>query len=109
MTALVYTTVGTQEEARALARTLFAERLIVCANIGQLHTALYVEDGNVNELQEASLLCKTHRALLDRTVARIEALHPYDSPVVTGWNADAAGAFAGEWTALLVGAGNTIS
>ncbi len=109
MTALVYTTVGTPEEARALARTLLVEKLIVCGNVGQPHTALYIQNGGLNELREASLLCKTHRALLDRTVARIEALHPYDSPVVTGWNADAAGAFAGEWTALLVGAGNTIS
>ncbi len=102
MTALVYTTVGSAEEARALARTLLAEKLIVCANIGQPHTALYIQDGDLNESREASLLCKTHRATLDRTVARIEALHPYDSPVVTGWNADAAGAFTGEWTASLV-------
>ncbi len=107
MTALVYTTVGSAEDARALARTLLAEKLIVCANIGQPHTALYVQGGDVNESQEASLLCKTHRALLDRTVARTEALHPYDSPVVTGWNADAAGAFASDWTASLVEVGET--
>lgn len=102
MSALVYTVFANREDARTTASQLLDERLIACANvIGQIE-ALFEWDGERGEGEEIAVLFKTHADRLDAAVARLEQLHPYDTPAIFGWRADASGAATKAWLAGLV-------
>ena len=97
MSALIYTVFASRDDAREVASQLLDERLVACANvIGQVE-ALFEWDGERGEGEEIAVLFKTHADRLDEAVARLEALHPYDTPAILGWQADAAGAATAGW------------
>ena len=73
---LVYVTAATNEEARAIAKTIVAERLA-----GALEW-VYWWDGPVQSEPEVSFILKTKSELLEPLIARIKALHSYDCPCV---------------------------
>lgn len=75
--------------ARAAAETLLDEGLIACANMIDGMVSLFAWQGNRDEARETGLLLKTNKALLDRAIARLGALHPYEEPAILGWRADA--------------------
>ncbi len=85
----VYVTTGSDLEARAIARALLEERLIACANILPNMRSLYRWEGGVQEDEEVAMLLKTRAELVERVVARVEALHTYDVPCVVVWPIDA--------------------
>lgn len=101
MTALIYTPFPDRESARAVAVTLLNERLIACANLLDEMESLYEWNGEQGEGREIGVLFKTDASMLERAVARIEALHPYDTPAVLGWKCDAAGAETAAWLGAL--------
>lgn len=68
------------------------EELIGCINIGAPIRFLFVWGGERGEGTEVPSLLKTNARLPDNAVARLESLHPYDAPAISGWNCDAAGA-----------------
>lgn len=101
MSALVYTVFGSREDARSVASQLLEEKLIACANvIGQVE-ALFEWDGERGEGPEIAVLFKTHADRLDAAVARLEQLHPYDTPAILGWRADVSGTATAAWLAAL--------
>lgn len=79
---LGYITVGTEDEAKRIARTLLDERLIACANILPGVTSLYRWDGRVAEDREVVLIVKTRSGLVSAMTERVQALHSYDCPCV---------------------------
>lgn len=95
--ALIWCPFGDIETAEAVAGTLLDERLIACANIIPAIRSLYRWNGERGEGTEVAVLFKTQADLLDAAVARVEALHPYDSPAISGWRCDAVGAATLGW------------
>jgi periplasmic divalent cation tolerance protein len=88
--ALIWSPFATEEAAAAAASQLLDERLIACANIVTGVRTLYVWQGERGEARECGALFKTSAALLDKAVARLAEIHPYETPAIAGWHADAA-------------------
>jgi len=80
--ALIYVTVGSEEEARAIARDVVERRLAACANILGAIASVYWWEERVREDREVALILKTRRELVDRLTERVRALHSYDCPCV---------------------------
>lgn len=103
MTALVYCPFPDRAAAEAAANCLLDERLIVCANFAAGIAALFAWQGERGSADEVAALFKTDTALLDAVVARLEAIHPYDTPAIFGWPCTAAGSATRAWTEALAG------
>lgn len=94
-----------EETALALARQLVEEGLAACGNaLGPMRSVFAWQVG-IDEARETGLLLKTDPRLLDRAVARLEEIHPYDEPAVLGWRCDAAGKATAAWLGALGGRG----
>ena len=91
--SLIYITVGSRDEALAIARELVDSRLAACANIRAGTTSIYHWEGAVCEEDEVSLILKTRDDLVERVIEKVKELHSYDCPCVvslpiSGGNAD---------------------
>lgn len=95
--ALIWCPFSDAESAEAVASALLDERLIACANLLPAVRSLYRWNGERGESAEVGVLMKTRADLLDAAVARLESLHPYDAPAISGWRCDAAGAATLDW------------
>ena len=101
MSSLIYAPFPDRETARAVITQLLDEKLIACANLLGEVESLYEWDGERGEGCEIGVLFKTDASLLARAVVRIETLHPYEAPAVSGWNCDAAGTATAAWLGAL--------
>ena len=101
MSALIWCPFPDEETAAAVANSLLDDKLIACANLLGPMRSLYEWDGRRGEARETGVVFKTDASLLDRAVARIAELHPYDAPAVLGWRCDASAPATGEWLAAL--------
>ncbi len=88
--ALIWCPFPDRESARAIAGHLLDERLVACANIIGEIESLFVWQGERDSAVETAVLFKTCAARLDEAVERLGKLHPYDTPAILGWRADAA-------------------
>lgn len=104
--ALIWCPFAGEESARAAADTLLDEGLIACANILPEVRSLYCWNGERGEAAECAVLFKTDSALLAAATERLEAIHPYETPAIVGWNADACGKAAAAWLGGLAGGSN---
>jgi periplasmic divalent cation tolerance protein len=93
---LVITTVGTVEQARALARTMVERRLAACAQITAIES-FYRWQGEVEHEPEFRLLFKTRAGCYAELEAAIRALHPYELPAIHALPAAQAYAPYAEW------------
>ena len=100
--AFIWCPFPNEEEAAAAARQLLDERLIACANLLPAMRSIYEWNGERGDAQECGALFKTEAALLDRAIARIADIHPYETPAIAGWQADACNPATAEWLAGLV-------
>ena len=103
MTALVWCPCPDEDTALALTRQLVGEGLAACGNALGPMRSVFAWQGEIGEARETGLLLKTDARLLDRAVARLEQIHPYDEPAVLGWRCDAAGAATVAWLGALAG------
>ncbi len=101
MTALIYCPFPDAETAETIGRSLIEERLVACINIGTPIRSIFAWDGVVDEGTEVPCLLKSSSDLLERAIARLESLHPYDTPAIMGWHCDAAGAATQAWLGAL--------
>jgi len=88
--ALIWCPFADAESAEAAARTLLDEGLIACANLLPGMRSFYTWNGERGESAECGMLIKTDKRRLDRAIARLEAIHPYETPAIVGWACDAA-------------------
>ena len=88
--ALIWSPFASEEDAAGAASQLLDERLIACANLFPGMRSLYRWRGERGEARECGALFKTSETLLDKAVARLADLHPYETPAIIGWRADAA-------------------
>lgn len=85
MTAVfAYITVGSDEEARRIARTLVEERLAACANLVAGMHSVYRWKGEIEQATETVVIAKTRVDLLESLTERVRALHSYECPCVVG-------------------------
>ncbi|WP_144097116.1 divalent-cation tolerance protein CutA [Croceicoccus sediminis] len=99
--ALIWAPFEDEDSAAKVADALLDEGLIACCNMIPVKSR-FVWQGERGEGEEVGALFKTRADLLHRAVARLEELHPYDTPAVSGWTCQAAG---GETLAWLAGIG----
>lgn len=88
--ALVWCPFPDEATARDAATSLLDDRLVACANMLSGMQSLFVWQGARAQAEETGVLFKTEAALLDRVIARLEQVHPYDEPAIVGWRCDAA-------------------
>ena len=78
---LVVTTVGSREEAQALARAIVHLQLATCAQIEPIDS-IYRWRGEVFEDSEFRVLFKTQPSQWTQIEAAIRARHPYELPAI---------------------------
>jgi periplasmic divalent cation tolerance protein len=77
---IVFTTTGTQEEARKIAHALVERKLAACVNIVPQVESVYRWEGKVEQAQEWLLLIKTTGERFPSVRDVIQELHSYDLP-----------------------------
>ena len=100
--ALIWCPFESEDAAAKVASQLLDEGLIACANLIPDVRSLYVWRGERGEARECGSLFKTEAGLLDKAVARLAAIHPYDTPAIAGWRADATPPVTAAWLGELV-------
>jgi periplasmic divalent cation tolerance protein len=100
--ALIWSPFESEEAAAKAVSQLLDEGLIACANLIPGMRSLYVWRGERGEARECGALLKTEAALLDKAVGRLAAIHPYDTPAIAGWRADAVPPSTAAWLGELV-------
>jgi periplasmic divalent cation tolerance protein len=82
------------DKADTIADALVEERLAACVNAVPGVRSTYRWRGKIERDAETTLLVKTAAASLDRCVARLRALHPYEVPEIVVLAPDVAASFA---------------
>ncbi|MCK9543112.1 MAG: divalent-cation tolerance protein CutA [Novosphingobium sp.] len=99
--ALIWCPFPDEDSAARTAHTLLDERLIACANMLPTMRSIFQWRGERGEAQETGAILKTDAALLDRAMARLADLHPYEQPAIVGWRCDRASAATRAWLEAL--------
>lgn len=79
---VLYVTAKDEAEAKTIARTVVQERLAACANILGAIQSIYQWKGDVCEDQEVGLILKTTEVRKHELIARVRALHAYETPCI---------------------------
>lgn len=77
----VFTTVGSLDEARMIARVLVEKKLVACAQITGIES-FYAWNGAVQNDKEFRVMLKTTKARYKAVEAAIRALHSYALPAI---------------------------
>ncbi|SAL63048.1 periplasmic cytochrome biogenesis protein [Caballeronia udeis] len=93
---LVLTTLPDSEAASTLAQQAIDARLAACVTELGTVKSRYRWKGKVEVAEELQLLFKTSLARGDELTRFIEANHPYETPEIVSWQADASAAY-GQW------------
>ena len=80
MVAVVYTTIGSIQDARKIAHSLVEEQLVACVNIIPSVESVYSWKGKIQNDEEIVLIAKTTDDNVKKTIQRIKKLHPYELP-----------------------------
>jgi len=80
MVSVLYSTVGTIEDARAIARALVKEKLVACVNIIPKIESIYRWQGKIEENNECALIAKTSEQNVEKAIQKIRAMHAYELP-----------------------------
>src|SRR5215469_8231801 len=81
----VTSTFTNREDARRVAGALLAEKLAACVQLMDIESH-YAWKGEVRHEPEVMLMAKTRADLFPQTIARIKALHPYETPEIVAQN-----------------------
>jgi len=95
--ALIWSPFASEEDAAKAAAQLIDEGMIACANILPGVRSLYVWNGERGDSRECGALFKTTAELLDKAVARLAEIHPYETPAIAGWRANAVPPSTAAW------------
>jgi periplasmic divalent cation tolerance protein len=77
---IALTTIGSEADAIALAKTLVDERLAACVNVLPPMISIYRWKGSVEQDTEHQIVIKTTADRLAALEARLRQLHPYELP-----------------------------
>ncbi|HYE44967.1 MAG TPA: divalent-cation tolerance protein CutA [Caulobacter sp.] len=79
---ILYTTWPSAETAAAAARELVEAGLAACANLLPAGRSIYLWEGRLEDQAETVLLLKTPASLGKSLRARLEVIHPYETPCI---------------------------
>lgn len=79
---LVYITNSSKKEATKVAKHLLDKKLIVCANIFENVTSIYLWEGKMAEETEYQLIVKTLEKHYETIIKEIEKIHSYSIPCI---------------------------
>ena len=82
---IVSSAFANREDARSVAGALLAEKLAACVQLMEIESH-YVWNSETRHEPEVTLLAKTRTELFARAIARIKALHPYETPEIVAQN-----------------------
>ena len=77
---IVLTTLGAAADAETFARTLVEEQLAACVNVLSPMSSTYRWKGSIEQESERQIVIKTTKDRLPALAARIDELHPYETP-----------------------------
>lgn len=80
MVSILYSTIGTLEEARRIAHALVKEKIVACVNIIPKIESIYRWQGKIEQTTECLLLAKTTERHVELAIQKIRSLHSYDVP-----------------------------
>ncbi|PPE03410.1 divalent cation tolerance protein CutA [Holospora curviuscula] len=80
--AVLYTTIGTQQEAEQLANIMISQKLAACINIIPGGQSIYLWDGKIEQSAECYMLFKTTIEAMQELEQFIIQNHPYDVPAI---------------------------
>lgn len=81
----VYAVFADAEEAERIGGTVVEEKLAACINILAPCRSIYRWKGKIETADEVPAILKTHGWKVDELIARIAALHSYDTPCIAVW------------------------
>ena len=94
---LIYTTLATVEDAKALGNALVERHLAACVNIFPGMVSILEWKGAREEASEVAMIIKTRTGLTDTVLAEAKALHPYEVPALLVIPTGGGGAEYCEW------------
>jgi periplasmic divalent cation tolerance protein len=77
---IALTTIGSEPDAIAIAKTLVDEKLAACVNVLPAMISIYRWKGSVEQDKEHQIVIKTTADRLAALEARLRQLHPYELP-----------------------------
>jgi periplasmic divalent cation tolerance protein len=83
--SIVTITVGTDEEALSIGRTLVEEKLAACVQIIPSIRSIYRWKGEICDEAEQLLIMKTRSCLVSALQTRIRQLHSYEVPEIVSF------------------------
>lgn len=94
---IVFTTVGSEEQAMQIARELVGRRLAACVNIVPGVKSVYRWEGKIWEDEERTLMIKSTRAAFETLREAIRSMHSYDLPEIVALPVEAGDAGYLDW------------
>lgn len=85
--SIIYSTFPNQEKADHILNNLIEHKLAACGNVWS-SSSKYMWDGAIMQEGEYCAYIKTLPDFLDRCIAEIKAMHPYDVPCILHWQAN---------------------
>jgi len=79
---VVFSTCGSEEQARRIARGLVESRLAACVQVTAGIRSIYQWQGKIEEEDEVLLVIKSRRDLFRRLEAALRKMHTYEVPEV---------------------------
>lgn len=98
----VYVTCPNQSAALEFAKVLVTEKLAACGNVVPGVTSVYEWEGHLETATETALLLKTIKTAVPVLMARIQQLHPYETPCIVVWEIIGGGQPYLDWVAAQV-------
>jgi periplasmic divalent cation tolerance protein len=84
--SVVFVTVGNEQEAITIARTVVDEKLAACVNVIPRIRSIYRWKGEVCDDEEQLLIMKTRSDLFPSLQDRIRQLHSYEVPEIVAFS-----------------------
>ena len=94
---VIITTTSTHKEAQGLASSLLQQKLAACINIIKIEESIYAWEGELQSEPECLLIIKTSKSLCEKTANTILEIHPYETPLVSSFDADTVNQTYLEW------------
>lgn len=85
---VVFTTFGSEEDAKNVAKKLVEERLVACAWVTPKIRSFYVWKGKLEEDEEVVVVLKVPKKTFERVLKRLKELHPYEVPEIIAFEAN---------------------
>ncbi len=75
-------TAANKKEANKIASVLIKEKLAACVNIIEGVRSLFRWQGKIDMAQEALLVIKSRKTLMNRLIKKVKSLHSYEVPEI---------------------------